>query len=118
MLFGFSAGVYDKADNTNLSAGDQTIAMTTVPAGEIWVITNLAFEYTGTPPTDCTMRLSSGGVAHDIFNVLTPASGQWYDRQGWWFLSSGTFVACRVVGATAFDDLRLRATGFSIDIDQ
>lgn len=114
--FTFSGVVLRAIGTASLAAGTNNIDDSAVPAGEIWVITNLRFQYTGTPPTRVNAALVSGGTGYPLFAVLAPASGQDYDRQGFWVMAEGDVLRVSVTGATLNDDLYLHATGFKTDL--
>lgn len=118
LRFGYSAHIYRAWSNLNLPAGNSTQADTAVPAGEIWVITNIAMRYEGTAPTFMTMQINDGVTTYHLFRQLAPTTLAVYDRQGWWVLAPGHNLEIRVIGATLNDDLYGYATGFRVDIDQ
>jgi len=119
LSFGFSAAVHRSISNADLAAGNNTIDDTPVPAGEIWIITNIVISYTGTVAgvviNACCI---SGGGSYNLYEQRPPVSGQWYDRQGWWVLAPGDYLRWGCSGATAGDDGVLRSVGIRVDIDQ
>ncbi len=118
LRFGYSGTVVLSASDTNLGAGANDVDLTTVPAGELQVITNIVWEYTGTTPTEVEVSLYDGSTAYPLFTVSNPITTEWYDKQGFWVVPPTGFIRCSIVGATAGDDLQLRATGFRVDLDQ
>lgn len=118
MMFGYSALKTDTVSDTTLAAGTVTLNGATVSAGEIWVITNISMVYIGTVPTSIEAVMYDGSTAHILFNQLAPASGQYYDRQGWWVVVAGDNLRYVIYGATLNDDFYGWATGFRMDIDQ
>jgi hypothetical protein len=116
MLFGYSDIVYQNWGTNNLPAGDSNYDSSAVPSGKIWIITNLAMGYTGTTPTNITMRINRSGVYPLIFRQTSPVSNVWYDRQGWWVLKSGDKLNVDVSGATSSNALWAQAIGFAVDI--
>jgi hypothetical protein len=117
LLFGYSATVLETWSDDNLASGSNTVDSPVVPAGEIWVITNLSMRYVGTPPTYIEMRLRSGTSDYPLFRQLAPTTAQTHDRQGWWVMAPGDLLRVGISGATAGDDLYASATGFRVDID-
>ena len=120
LLFGYTSDLFQEVSNTNLPAGTSFINAATVPAGEIWVFTNIAHRYDGTPPAQILTSKHIDAIPADavVFQTLLPVSTQYYDRQGWWVLSEGWYLRSAIVGGTLGDDAYLRAWGFKVDIDQ
>lgn len=117
--FGYSELITEGVDNTSLAAGSNNLDTGTVPAGEIWVITNIAIRYDGTVSSvSLTVALIIDTVLMGIFGQKPPVSTVWYDRQGWWVLDAGDYIRLEVGGATMNDDAYLRVVGFRVDIDQ
>lgn len=118
LAFGYSGVVKRVASNVALAAGTNVLDDSAVPAGEIWVITNIATRYVGTVAT-VVIRVeiydgASGYVLYDAGNLTSSLS---VDRQGWWVLPSGYNLRATVFNATLNDDAYLLATGFRVDID-
>ena len=115
--FGFSGVATQAFSNTNLSAGNNSIDGSAVPAGEIWIITNVVLIYFGTV-TRIFARSKIGGSYFTIFAEETPVTGKRYDRSGWWVFDSGDCINMATEGATVGDDIYLEMIGFRVDIDQ
>jgi hypothetical protein len=119
MPIGFSAVLSKDTYNPNLVAGQNFLVLPTVPAGEVWVYTNIIFYYIGTVATVQLVAQNVDGVNNPyLFGVGPPVSAQIYDRQGQWFLGPGSYIRLIVNNATAGDDAEIGATGFAFDIDQ
>ena len=114
---GYSGVVRYFVNNTALAAGTNVIVTTTVPVGQVNVITAIAMQYAGTVPTDMTARLKSGGVGFPINNIPTPVSTQYYTISGTWVVAEGEWLECEVRGATLNDDLFFRVHGYSFRVD-
>ena len=112
--FGASAVVAVAASNTSLPLGDSTLALFTVPANTVYVITHMLMYHTGTPPTIIRMIATVGGTAVRIMAQLTPPTNVNYDRQGWWVLGPNDTLDVRVTGAAQNDDLFGQAVGFEL----
>jgi len=91
--------------NSSLPAGNSYIDSSAVPAGKIWIVSNVFFRYIGTPPTRVYVELSLADTSITVFMQASPSSGVGYDRQGWWVLQPGDFIRWSVYGATLDDDL-------------
>lgn len=118
IAFGASGVVRVNVSNTALVAGSNTLESGAVPAGELWVITNLVISYVGTV-TNVALYMSfySGASNVDIFAQIPPVSNVRYDRQGWWVMQPTETLRLRIFGATLNDDAFLVLTGFRVDID-
>ena len=118
LSFGFSGQVERLWTDTNLSAGANTVDDSAVPAGEIWIITQLSIMYDGTAPDDIQFAIRTVAQQIELFEVKDPVPSIFYDRQGWWILVQGDKLRLSCSGATAGNDLLGRAMGFRVDIDQ
>ncbi len=118
LTIGYSDTVLRSWSNLNLAAGANTVSDSAVPAGEIWIITNIATWYIGTiTGVVLTARINSGGSQYVIFRQSPIVSDTIYDRQGYWVLKPGDNLEIRVTNATLNDDAFGTAIGFRVDID-
>ena len=119
LSLGYSDIVARVVVEQNLSAGFNLLNDSAVPAGEIWVLTNISVLYIGTVANvQCTVLLNINGSYYQIWDFVPPASNRVGDRQGFWILHPGDYLAIEILNATAGDDLGLRGIGFRVDIDQ
>lgn len=116
LVFGYSDTLGRDTVNPDLPATAVNVDTGTCPASYVWVVTNLSFRYYGTPPTSCAVGLSLSGSFYWVFNVLLPASGQYYDRQGWWVLKTNDFVRLTIDGPTLHDVAAVTISGFAMAI--
>lgn len=116
--FGYSAAIYRTQSNTNIPSATYDLDDSAVPAGEIWVITNIAIGYTGTAPTYIQASIVNSSTGYLLYRLTPPVSQVFYDRQGWFVLGPGDNLRVGCVGGTVGDDLFIRASGFRVDIDQ
>lgn len=117
LLFGVSDTVRGQVNNTTLAAGTNTLQGTAVPAGKIWVVTNISLRYIGTVAGVALFaQIVSGGTTYSLFNQTPPVSAVMYDRQGWWVLEEGDLIQYSITGATLNDDALLNYVGFAMDI--
>jgi len=117
LSFGASGSVSRAFENTGIPTAIYNLDDTAVPAGEMWIITNMAIQYAGTPPTLIAAQIVSGAVVASLYMLRPPIPLQFYDRQGWWVMFPGDFLRCVVYGATVGDDLYMQAWGFRLDTD-
>lgn len=114
-VMGFGGIVEEALSDTSLDAGTNTLGGTTVPSGEIHVITQVVAQYIGTVPTQTF--IFAVGLAGDIvvLDQASPTSGIYYPATVNVILQSGDEMRCRVNGATAGDDLFFRYAGYKFD---
>ena len=115
---GYSDVVRRAWSDTNLSAGANSEDDTAVPAGEIWVITNIAAAYVGTM-TNVTLKfiVYSSATEYRLCEFTGLTSGVWASWQGEIVLEPGELLRVGVANATSGDDLYAAAVGWRVDID-
>lgn len=113
-LFGFSGIVEEDLYTLNLAAGVNTLSGTSVPSGEIWVVTQVSLLYVGTPPTK--MESSALGLAGGlcVLCVTSIEGNRWYTDTVHVILQAGDYMGARVEGATAGDDFYFRYAGYKL----
>jgi len=111
-LLGFSGTVSQALADTNLSAGANSLIGTTVPAGEVWIITALLLRYDGPSATNLYAYGSVGGVTVLFGNVANPTTTKWYDFTINLALAAGDKFVGYVTPATAGDNLYFRYAGY------
>ena len=117
--FGPSASVGDRIEDLNLAAGTNNISGTTVPAGEAWVIKQLAGRYTGTVGgVVIRYDLIIGGTTYVLHYVTPVVSAAFYPVSVDVTLFPGDNLSLFVSGATAGNDALLTAVGYRMDLDQ
>jgi hypothetical protein len=118
LLLGFSDTVQQATSTTTLPAGTSAINGEAVPAGEMWLITNMSMRMLSATITVLSLYLVIDGAAMGIFQQPTPATNVIYDRQGHWALGPGDNVRGVVAGATLNDDFFMEICGIRVDLDQ
>lgn len=119
LRFGFSGLVSRLISSTTLAAGTNNLDDSAVPAGEFWVITNIAVDYVGTVANvGVRARIVDGVNSPYLFEYNPTVSDHLGDRQGFWIVPSGANLRLTVIGATLNDDAYLWANGFRVDTDQ
>lgn len=113
--FALEGVVKEERVNTNLSAGANGLNGTAVPAGKLYVITQVTGMYLGTPPSFLRLLINIGGINLLIHEERSITSGRWYSVSVNLYLSAGDYVAAYVEGATAGDDLTLQYCGYAMD---
>jgi len=118
LAFGYSGEISEDVTDGTLAVGNVNIDISTVPAGEIWVITQISMLYVGTVPSRIRSQIVRGGIDFAIFDEVAILSNAWFDRQGWWVLVEGDILRMFIQDATLNDTGAMRVTGFRVDIDQ
>lgn len=123
MPLNFSSVLRDRQSNTNLNAGTNQLDSATVPAGEIWVVTQIVYRYIGTV-SSCSLFVSINDGSTDTYlenvNSGTVTSALLYKVNGAGpvILSPGEKIRLTIFSATATDDAGLYISGYKVDIDQ
>lgn len=115
MAFGYSDTYSERLIDTALAGGNVNLLGTAVPSGQVIVATNLSLRYDGTVPTRIAANYEWGSIG-GFWAVASPASGVWYDRQGWWVLKEGHYFVASVVGSTLNDTLIYDISGFIMEV--
>lgn len=115
LQFGVSDVLVDKAAFHAVAAGDQWVTGTTVPAGQLWVITSWSMAKDGT-----TTSLQAGfydGVDNRIWwGQYTMTNNVYYDRQGWWVLAPGMQPRVLAKGTAINDWIYWVASGYKMSL--
>jgi len=118
LMFGYSDSILGSTGSTNLSAGTNIFYSGSVPAGEIWVITNLAMYYGGTVTNVViSLLLNRSSTGYTLWQQRSITSNQNYDRQGYWIMKQADRIQFQIANATAGDDAFMYWAGFRMDID-
>lgn len=115
---GVSAVLVKNFYNENLAAGYTWIDSDVVPAGEIWIVTNMAVTIVSATISVVQVSFVSGAVTPLLWAQSAPVSGRTYDKQGYWVLGAGDKVRTIVQNSTLGNDIYVGFTGFVIDTDQ
>jgi len=105
----------DPVNNMALNAGYQILSSTLVPAGKMWRITQITWDYGGTPPARVYIVATSGGLACLVKEWQTPVSDRYYDLQTEIWLAAGGAIELHMHNATGGDYCRLHICGYQMD---
>jgi hypothetical protein len=116
-LSGYGDVLLSSVSNTSLAAGVNNLLLGAVPAGKLYVYTNIVIMYVGTV-TGVTLivQIVDGGSYYYVFGQVPPVTLVPYDRQGQWVLKVGQYLKLYIGGATLNDDAYLYATGHVVDL--
>ena len=118
LLLGYSGQVTERVFVANGAGGSVVLNGAVVPAGEIWVITNIAARDVNTNPAAILFQFVVGGVAMDVDAVATPGVNVTAGFQGYWVLAAGNNMRATLTVTVLNDDLYMWYVGFRVDIDQ
>lgn len=112
VIRGFEGIAEEALSETNLPAGSSVLTGTTVPTGEIHVITQMMLLYVGAAPT--RMYTDSPGLAGTIvtWNIESPTPSRSYTQSVNIYLQAGDAMRAYIVGATAGDAFYFRYAGY------
>lgn len=118
MLLGYSDVIRNATNDTNLSAGIVSHASGAVPAGEIWIVTNIAYSYEGTIPGKIRVSILSSTVRYVIAMDRQLETAVFVSHQGYWVMDEGEQIDLRMYDATAGDNIYLDLIAIRVDVDQ
>jgi hypothetical protein len=116
--FGASDTVGRDVNTSSAPSANYTVSDTPVPAGEVWVITNLSTIILGTAPAILRAWVVLNGVDTVIFGLTPPVVSTYYDRQGWWVMFPGDYLKIEQIAGTIGNAFFLYGTGFLYETDR
>jgi hypothetical protein len=116
LIFGMHGQLFMRVEDVNLAAGAIDKDYPPVPAGQIWVINHLSFQYTGTAPGILFWTVVIAGNEYMLWGMKPPVTGVIYDRQGQWILTQGHKLRLKIQNATLNNDILSYALGYFIDM--
>uniref|UniRef100_A0A6H1ZVR7 Uncharacterized protein n=1 Tax=viral metagenome TaxID=1070528 RepID=A0A6H1ZVR7_9ZZZZ len=118
LIFGFNAIVSEYQENLSAAAGDNWLIFSTVPTGEVWIITLIAgvnrtsaptridaFDYDGANYRCLGDTPSPGASVHAVFHRFIP-------------IAADHSVRVRVRGCVLNDDIDANILGFKMKLSQ
>lgn len=118
LQIGYSGQIIDDVTDLNADAGFNIVDGNVVPAGEIWVITQISiFNLTSATTLHFIALIGSAGTLR-VERNSGGAAALLTTVQGYWLLVKDDFLRASFDGCTAGDDLHLQYAGWRIDIDQ
>lgn len=116
MMFGYSAAWIERESTLTAAAGLNELVFTTVPAGEVWVLTAICMVDLQTDPSVVAFFIRNDGPDVNLFVVNSPGAGEWTYLTGWWVIPAGSTLIAYYNGCTLNDDLYADACGFKMKI--
>lgn len=116
LLFSYTNQLLGESDNANADAGQNLLYGTTVPAGEIWVVTAMMVVNTISQTSSSNLGLYTGSLYRWVSarGVLAASAG--HSWSGHIYLVEGDTVVAVANGCTAGDDLFFSYLGYKMTI--
>uniref|UniRef100_A0A6M3IEE6 Uncharacterized protein n=1 Tax=viral metagenome TaxID=1070528 RepID=A0A6M3IEE6_9ZZZZ len=108
--------VLDATANTECIVGNNFLNSTPVPAGKLWVITNVSAFNTITVMTRIDLYIRRGVTDYFIANLLSPPIRQDINYRGKLYLKAGDVVRAGFILCANGDDVYLTIHGKQIDL--
>lgn len=116
-IWAYSDILRQEIEDLNLSTGLNSIDGPTVPAGEIWIITNLTLYYSGTTPNLIYARIDDTSDLYYLAKVETPSNNFYYPFNiNHVAMVEGDHMELVINDATLNDNARLRYQGYIMQI--
>ena len=116
--FGPSRQQIDNVTNNSIVAGTSNQFNASVPAGEVWVFTNISILTSAAIAAGyINISIAGAGGSANLFRQPTPAASILYTVQGYWVLFPGAYINYLIVGGVGGAIFVGSATGFAMDID-
>lgn len=116
LVWGYSDVYGEWEQETNVSAGNNTLTFSTVGAGEIWVVTGFSAFCAQTNITRVELRASVGGTAIRIKQAPYGTANQTVDWAGVLVLKEGDELTVLFTACSLNDDIFASAWGYKMSI--
>jgi hypothetical protein len=117
VAFAFGGWVGEEiTENPIVSGPNANIDGSTVPSDEVWIMQAVTLFYSGTTPTYIRANMVVGADVITIYQIDSPTSGSFYDRQTQLVCPPGANFRLRFQGATNGDTCIMRWTGYKIQL--
>ena len=117
MIWSYCDVVTDSVFDLNLSAPEDVLVGTPVPAGEVWVLSVISGFVNSATCTIMYIGIVVDGVEIFLRTLKPPDTGLWYPVLGQYVLKEGDYVKLWLYGLTALDDAYLKAAGYKMRLD-
>ena len=106
---------HELKSNTNAASGYNLLAGTAVPAGEIWVINEIAVCNNKHACTSIQMNTKDSTHDYTMRSIIGTTTGIWDYYQGYLVMTAGWYIGGHFNGCTAGDAIYLAILGFMVD---
>ena len=109
--------VYGETESIPVTgAGNNKMTFSVVPAGEMWVITNISASSTTNEPTACYLDAAIDGAIRVLVRGPYPTAGLTTDWRGQIYLKEGDYVRVTFTGCVAGKWVGAWATGYKVKV--
>jgi len=114
-LFGMADVLREYKFESSLSGGDERLASNVVPAGQVWVVTQISWQYIGTVPGSVALEYQKSTSYFTIEGWTTVVSTAYYGYSCFIVIDAGSSIQMHMRDATAGDDARLTLLGYKMN---
>ena len=117
LLWGFYDRLVARAYTESATAGTNTLAISAVPTGQVYVATSLAAVDLNNAPTYIALVLIAGGVEYQLLRTAAPAAGVVVSLQGQIVAKAGDVLRANLGGCTLNDDIYFWVAGYIMQVN-
>ena len=118
MLWGYSDRYAEKEESEDASAGANYLVFSTVPSGEVWVVTNIATRDRDNAPSEVGLQLYDGTDAFVLASEPSPVANTWHAWSINVVLKAGDKIRAYYFGVTLDDHIEAQVVGYKMTIDE
>ena len=116
VVWGYSAVYQESAVNNDAAAGTNYLSGAVVPAGEVWVLTNIIVWDLATANSYINLMLHDGVNVHVIHRKKGPTADVAEEWSGHVYLQAGDKLYCGFYGCALHDVLSMTGFGYKMKV--
>jgi hypothetical protein len=116
MLWGYSDAYAETKTSNDVAAGNHFVLSSAVPAGEVWVVENLAGRCSTANPTHLNIGVYDGSTYHHLVSHTLASAWQVYFHTARCVLKEGWQVYVQFMGCALNDDLNAYFVGYKMKV--
>lgn len=116
MVWGFSDNYFEYVAEFNAAPGGDSLTFSTVPAGEVWVVTQWAAVDVNTAIAGIGLQVKRPGGAWDLDPKVPGGAGVWVGGPVHVVLKAGDYISMGFGGTVAGDDLHGNVGGYKMAV--
>jgi len=116
LIFGLSEAYRESEVNLNAGAGVNILTASTVPEGEVWVVTHIVAFNTVTNSSVVILQVYDGSTIYYLRRLLTPGVGGEVIHSAPIYLEQDDRVQAEFRGCVAGDDIFMTVYGYKMRI--
>lgn len=113
-LIGFSGIVEERLRDIDLSVNTNVLTGTTVPTGEVWVLTHVSIQYDGSVPTRMYVEATGLATATILFWKEEPTPAVFYVNTFNVLMQAGDYIRAIALGSTLHDGMNCMYSGYKM----